>query len=562
MGCKTKLKVNDHIKSREAWSDLSIATGYYLERGERSLTGLTEKVRQHFPDVDESHVAMAAKEVLSEIYQRVPSVTNKKATLQTLRAEVAKLTEPTAIQNAKTAIQKLESEDTRGFTKEQWQARYKEIIDEARVLNRGAKIDENFYIERESAYSDPEVRKLRQRLNTVKKEADTFIQQAEKSSRTINKRFWLGVADAMSAVKSIKSSTDISAPGRQGILLIYANPAKSKAAFRDQFRAINKAGSEAARMELQEHPRYAEVVSDGVLAIGGVEEAFPSDLAAKLPVVGQSSDMYSAFQHRQRMDFYDYFAAMTENREGRDLTQKERKALANFVNVATGRGSVKGLDADGMDMANKLMFSIRLASSRIQYLAGAPIWNPDASPAVKKTIATAYGQTAVGLGSTVFLLSQLGLRLNTEDPNEHNFLKTTLGGTDFDISGGLTRYIVLASRMTTTKTNSHQKQAQLMRFLRGLASPVAGMAHDVVVNNGKYYFKRSADGKQVLIWDDTNDETRMKSAQRLAIEMLAPIGVGNVIEATEKGRPAEEITRNALVEALGIGVTNREDQRK
>lgn len=560
MGCKTKLKVNGNIKSREAWSDLSVAVGYYLERGERSMTALHEKVKQHFPDVDESHVAIAAKEVVDEVYLRVPSVSTKKATLATLNAEIKRLTDPTAIERATDAIKKLESEDTSKFTPDQWRQRYAEIIGEARRLNRGARIDENFFVEREAAFSDPEVRKVRQQLNVIKKEADAFITAAERSNRSLLIKTKDVIADVAGAPRSLKSSFDLSTAGRQGWLLVLANPKLSKNAFRSQLKSLSEKGAAQIELDLQEHPRYTEAKSDGVLRLGGIEEAFPSSIAERLPGVKQTSRAHSAFLHQQRLDMYGHMASSIENSTGVPLTKKERMALANHVNVASGSGNINFLSPEGVVIAGKMFFSARLAASRIEYLTLATLRNPDASPRVKRAIAENYARTVAGFSATVLAASLVGARLNTDDPTEHNFLKVTLGNTDFDLTAGLSKYIVAAARATDQNSNAFTKGDQFVRLLRGLLSPSAGLASDAILNNGKFYYRRDSEGKQVLIWDDTSDATRLRSAQRLALEMLAPIGVGNVIEQAEKGRPPQEITRNALIEALGIGVTNREDR--
>lgn len=558
MGCKTKLKAKGEIKSAEAWSDLTYVVGYYMERGERSISSIHEKVKEHFPDVDEGHIAASAKEVLDELYDNSAPTPNRKATLASLRAEVKKLTDPTAIERAEAAIKKLESEDTSKYTPEQWQARRKEIVDEARYINRGSRVDESYYAERESAFMDPEVRKLRMELNAIKKKADRMLARVERQNRSTPEKIANAIGEVISAPRSLKASIDLSAPGRQGILLFFANPLRSKQAFKNQFRALSGRGADAVKLELEEHPRYAEVESDGVLAIDAKEEAFPSDLAERLPGVRHSSDAYSAFLRTQRLDWYDALAKGAERLGRKPLSKSERAALANHVNIATGRGNVKMLSPQGMDVANKLLFSIRLQSSRIQYLVGAPILNKDASPRVKAVIAANYAQTVAGASATVFVLSQLGMKLNTEDKTEHNFLKMTLGDTDYDISGGLSKYIVFASRMSDKGSNPNQKMARLTRFLRNLTSPAAGLAHDAILNNGKFYYRTDLNGNKRLIWDDTNDATRMESAKALARELLLPIGIDNAIDRTERGRPLAETAQNTLTEAVGIGVTNRE----
>jgi hypothetical protein len=289
MGCKTKLKAKGEIKNTEAWSDLTYIVGYYMERGERSISGLHAKVKEHFPDVDEGHVAASAKEVLDELYEKAPPTPNKKATIASLRSEVAKLTDPTAIERATAAIKKLEAEDTSKFTPEQWQARRKEIVDEARYINRGSRVDESYYTEREAAFMDPEVRQLRLELNAIKKKADRMLAKVERQNRSTPQKIASAISEIISAPRSVKASIDISAPGRQGILLFFANPLRSKRALKNQFRAFSSKGADAVKLELEEHPRYAEVESDGVLAVDAKEEAFPSDLAEKLPGVRHSS---------------------------------------------------------------------------------------------------------------------------------------------------------------------------------------------------------------------------------------------------------------------------------
>src|SRR5690606_29922680 len=115
---------------------------------------------------------------------------------------------------------------------------------------------------------------------------------------------------------------------------------------------------------------------------------------------------YVTFLNKLRADSFD---AMVEGlaRNG-EPTAAEIEAIANYINVATGRGSI-GTSADASaSVLNAAFFAPRLVASRFQLLALHPLWRntPAADGSkptmrVRKMVAKEYGKFLAGIGTVI-----------------------------------------------------------------------------------------------------------------------------------------------------------------
>ncbi len=266
------------------------------------------------------------------------------------------------------------------------------------------------------------------------------------------KTIWGHAAEPFNAARAMMTSMDVSAVLRQGGFIALGNPIRAARELPDMFRAlvserrayeINKAVFERPNASLY-HRDKLFLSEPGFGGLNQQEEAFVSRLAGKLPGVKASERAYVTFLNKLRADSYD---AMMEGlaRNG-TATQAEGEAIANFINVATGRGTLPGAMKQAGPLLNATFFAPRLAISRFQIIAGQPFYG--GTLATRKAIAKEYAKFLGGIGVVYGLSSLAGGEIEV-DPRSSDFGKIKFGETRLDPLGGLSQAAVLMSRVVT-----------------------------------------------------------------------------------------------------------------
>jgi len=283
-----------------------------------------------------------------------------------------------------------------------------------------------------------------------------------------------------------------------------------------------------------------------------------SGLAEYIPGIAPSERAFSTFLNKMR---FDLFKTLTQTL-GRDgtVTQHEAKALAFYVNAATGRGSLGKHDL-ALPLLNTLFFSPRLQASRLQLLVGAPLYR--GSWRTRKLIAMEYARFAIG-AATVIALSSLAGRPPEDDPRSADFGKIVIGRTRIDPWGGLVQWVTLVARLTSGQTK--QQSGKIVpirgdkvpyrgnrgwdvatRFMRSKLAPVFGSAVNFIT--GEDYIGRPA----TVLGEAQNLTTPMSGTDiyrairahglpsGIAMGILAILGVGlNTYEVrTPKAKTAK-----------------------
>jgi len=181
------------------------------------------------------------------------------------------------------------------------------------------------------------------------------------------------IVNILNLPRSLKTTADMSAPLRQGAILIPTHPKISADAFVGMFKdAFSEKSFNKYLDDLYNSPNYRELKDSGLFVadprkvapgLTGREEQFMSNLLENLADVkvdspqlnkllgivrlpGEigkaSSRASSSFLIRQRVGVFQDLAA-SFNAEG-TATPETIKALANFVNAASGRGSLGSLE--------------------------------------------------------------------------------------------------------------------------------------------------------------------------------------------------------------------------
>lgn len=266
---------------------------------------------------------------------------------------------------------------------------------------------------------------------------------------------WTG--QVLNVPRSIMSSFDLSAPLRQGVFLVGRKeflPAFKKMfgyfAKEENLKALNEDIARSPNFELMKDSGLA--LTDMDVMLEAREEAFMSNLAEKIPVVGKgiraSGRAYVGFLNKLRADVFNDLIKKSSDlglnpKENRDLA----KDIAMFVNTATGRGDLAGFSKAATQL-NTIFFSPRLIASRLTLLN--PLYYINSKPFVRNEAIKSL-LTFTGTVATVLALAKLsGANVGT-DIRSSDFGKIIIGRTRIDIMGGFQQYMRMIGQLATGK---------------------------------------------------------------------------------------------------------------
>lgn len=284
------------------------------------------------------------------------------------------------------------------------------------------------------------------------------------SRRDLGQKVLSGLEQVINLPRTIMASFDLSAPFRQGLLLM-SHPKRFFGAFNDMFKAF---GSERAFRGIQESiekmPDY-ELMKASKLSLTDIgsflterEEKYMASWGEKIPLIGRgikaSSRAYTGFLNKIRAEVFSDIVRGAKI-AGKDVSINSNlsKEIANFVNAASGRGRLelnvlgKKLSAErAATTLNGLFFSPRLLASRLHFLN--PYNYVAASPIVRKEMLKSV-LTLTGAGMTVLgFAKQAGLEVG-DDWRSADFGKIKIGKTRVDIWGGFQQYARMFGQLYT-----------------------------------------------------------------------------------------------------------------
>lgn len=269
--------------------------------------------------------------------------------------------------------------------------------------------------------------------------------RAVRDKRTLPKKIWDNVVDVLNIPRSIVTSMDASAVLRQGAPLLgtYPKVAGGKALAALPKQAFSEKAFNDFLDATYKSPEYKDMFQAGLYiadprkVAGGLsarEEGFMSNLIENVPILGEipkaSSRAYSGFLNKLRIDTFKYEAKLLKERG--QATQENLKALADFVNTASGRGSLGRLGRIAPEL-NALFFSPRFNASRLQMMGN--LVNPSTYTKLPPSVRKASIQTMLTFTAELLTLAGLaklgGMEVET-DPRSADFLKMK-----FDNEGGI-----------------------------------------------------------------------------------------------------------------------------
>ena len=426
-----------------------------------------------------------------------------------------------------------------------------------RTINRIADLERrleegDFAIKPKRQYVfDPAALDLKFKLDKTIRSYHEALISDRLARRTLLQKIGGGIGEVINLSRAIKTSFDLSAVLRQGAFVAFGHPLRAAKSIPDMFRALrSEKGQFAVEQEILQRPNYRLYeqsklyLAEHGQKLSQMEEVYMSRWAEKIPGVGASQRAYTTFLNKLRADSFDVMAANL-SRTGKP-TPVELNAIANYINVATGRGNL-GMKENALVGLNSIFFAPRYVASRFQFLAGQPLYR--GSTNTRTMIAKEYGRFLVGLSVVYALGLSAGGTVET-DPRSADFGKIKFGKTRIDPLAGLSQTTVFIGRLLSGETQTARgrivpirgdnvpygsgNSADVMaRFLRSKLSPVVGTGVDILAG-------KDVIGEKVTIGG-------------LPKKLLAPLALNDIYETMkEQGVPAG--TAFGILSMFGMGL--------
>lgn len=361
-----------------------------------------------------------------------------------------------------------------------------------------------------------------------------------------------GVSNVAGVSKSLKASLDDSALFNQGWKTLFTHPGvwqkNARQSFVDMYKTFGgKKVMDEISAEIMSRPTYDKMIK-AKLAIGNVEEAYPSQYPTKIPLLGKafkaSENAFEGFQYRTRADVFDKYLQIAD-KSGVNINDKAQlESIGKLVNSLTGRGYL-GAGEKIANRVNNIFFSPRFLKSQVDFLTGHNL-QKGVSPFVRKQAAINLVKVISGTAAVLGIARTLNPNSVELDPRSSNFGKIKIGNTTFTVSGGMAPVITLAARMLEGSTKSSTgtvtsldsgkfgqptRKDVVYNFFEGKLSPISSVVKDIA--KGKDF-----SGNPITVGGELSN-------------LLLPLPIANYNEL--KSNPNSANTMLAMIsDALGI----------
>lgn len=287
------------------------------------------------------------------------------------------------------------------------------------------------------------------------------------------------IRQSLREARQLQAGADLSFPLRQGINM--ATRKEYWQSFKPMLKsAWSQEGYEKLMGKIADDVDYKDALESGVSFTNLKDDIFEHEeelrgkIVQKLPVIGRlvkgSNRAYTAFSNNLRLGAYKGYKSLAQ-KAGVDLDvpgmEANKRAIANFVNDATGRGDLGSMEKNAALM-NDFFFSPKLIASRVRMLrraldATANVMGgrntgrgqimDGVDPRIAKQLRKEAIRSMLGVGGIAGLttgLYQLNPKATGEmDPRSSNFGKIKVGNATLDMTGGYQQYVRVAAQLAT-----------------------------------------------------------------------------------------------------------------
>jgi len=408
-----------------------------------------------------------------------------------------------------------------------------------------------------------------------------------------NKRYWFGergldlFMDIINLPRAIRSSWDLSAPLRQGLILSASHPSKAFNSSSDMLKALVKEKwAAASEKELWSRPNapWYRKAKLAIMPVGRTkytlthaEEAFATRLTdkkwAKWVGLRQSERAYVSYLNRLRADVFDevcskwakegFDPALGWASEPNAIIRQRTEDLARYINWASGRGPTLGREGGDLNKVLNIGFwSFRYQTSKLlpfqTFLGtfgrkemGNVVFGMDRK-VWKQALRDQLITFSLGMTALTLAYYKLGPDSVQLDPRSADFGKIKIGNTRLDFWGGFQQYARFYANLFSGKAVSGStqslydyselpswglsgRQIPTFRFFTSKLNPALGFGWNIV--GGKNY---------------VGEEYGSKPKAKVARDELMPLFLLDLWEAIE-----ETGLEGAFIAApgvLGVGV--------
>lgn len=368
---------------------------------------------------------------------------------------------------------------------------------------------------------------------------------------------WIhGVKSMMGMTKGIVASFTSHAPLKHGFFALFEDPAHWAKNYFTQFSDAAKgiAGKDvmsAVKAEGYSRENSINGIYDKWIPgeLNKTNEEFHSSLPDKLPVFGHlykgSKAMFDGFNLRMRLDMVDHYVNTVKKMGLDPLEPETAKAWGQLAIDQTG-GKSKNPDA----LMSQFLFSQRLLHAEVNNLT-LHMFDKTATKAVKVQSAKTLAKVAAGVASVMYINNKLHPGSAETDPRSSNFGKVRVGDTRFDISGGYSSIITLASRIAAAMDHKAAIKSSSTGAFSSLGSGFGQTSYQTLI--GDFLQGRASPPGQIIA-DLANQQTFAGNKPTLKSEagsLLEPIPVQTVGQLKNDPNSAN---RTAVMIAQQLGL--------
>lgn len=436
---------------------------------------------------------------------------------------------------------------------------------EGRTVNRGRTYGEDVLQSGHWALKDPDVSKARAKLEGVRQEADTALMKAiedEKwrTAQGLNKAR-LVAKDTLQSMRTVMTTMDDSAIGRQSWLIGLTNPRSWGRGLKNHLRGLTHAGYEAAVEDLRAGSGY-ELGQQAGLKLRTVvgEEMYGGRMLQKIPgvkqVVNTSERLFDLQSDFAAQDAFDSMVRLT------GAGHEEAKVYADFVNALTGKTKFNLGDADPLFFAPKFAwsrFKVLNAPGYIAKAAKAGFKEGGIGQGLKAGSNIAYQYAKAGAMLTgLFAAAQAGGWKVGTDPSSAEFGKIRKGKLVVDLTAGEGAIATLGYRLWNSAVGKPRYFRgspvsfidELVTFSRKKLAPAPGALADLAFSSDRERrLKRNnmGEGKDVT----GQDVTAVDELKRTTV----PLGASQQTQMSKEHPSSSDRFWTALGDFLGYGTS-------
>lgn len=370
---------------------------------------------------------------------------------------------------------------------------------------------------------DAEANELRDKLLKLQQARDVRLLLQQRQNESRREKALRLTAEVGNIPRTLMTIADFSGLLRQNIFFTVGHPVMTAKALPGMFKSfVSQKVYDRWFADLKDSPEYSTIEKSGLAISDSLnhdlskrEEDFMSSLAEKIPIIGRTVNVkgvkvpglnivkgsersYTMLLNKMRVDVFN---SLTKDLARRGQTfensPKVYKAVAEYVNNATGRSDFGQTLNRVAPVLNSAFFSPRLIASRVNMLT---YWaQPRFYTTLPKEARRDYFRnwlSLLGVGGTILAVAMLGGADVEEDPRSSDFGKIKDGNTRWDIWGGAQPYIrvlaqIVSGERKSTKSGKiyelsgddifgETRAGVTSDFFRNKLAPVPGAAVDLL----------------------------------------------------------------------------------